>query len=88
MERVSAAPRAFVGHLRETAEMIKIEHTVFALPFAAIALVTAAGRSWPAPRVWLWVLVAMVAARTEIGTRAPAAGRCRREGSAVRSLGR
>ncbi|MCG6964417.1 MAG: putative 4-hydroxybenzoate polyprenyltransferase [Acidobacteria bacterium] len=64
MERVSAAPRAFVGHLRETAEMIKIEHTVFALPFAAIALVTAAGRSWPAPRVWLWVLVAMVAART------------------------
>lgn len=64
MERVSAVPRAFVAHLRETAEMIKIQHTVFALPFALIALITAAGSSWPELRVWLWVLVAMVAART------------------------
>ncbi len=64
MERVSTVPRTFAGHLRETAEMIKIQHTVFALPFALIALVTASGSGWPAPPVWLWVLVAMVAART------------------------
>jgi len=48
----------------ETAEMIKLQHTVFALPFAVIALVTAADPGWPGPRTWLWVLVAMVAART------------------------
>ncbi len=50
--------------LRETAEMIKWQHTVFALPFALVGLVTAAGAGWPAPATWLWVLVAMVAART------------------------
>ncbi len=48
----------------ETAEMIKLKHTVFALPFALISLLTAAGRGWPEARVWLWVVVAMVGART------------------------
>lgn len=64
MERVGTAPRGIWDGLRETAEMIKLQHTVFALPFAVISLVTATGTGWPAPRVWLWVLVAMVAART------------------------
>ncbi len=53
-----------IEDLRETAEMIKFQHTVFALPFAVIALITATGEGWPTPRVWLWVIVAMVAART------------------------
>jgi 4-hydroxybenzoate polyprenyltransferase len=44
--------------------MIAFKHTVFALPFAVIALVTAAAPGWPAPRTWLWVIVAMVSART------------------------
>lgn len=48
----------------ETAEMIKLQHTVFALPFALISLVTASGEGWPPARVWLWVVVAMVGART------------------------
>ncbi len=48
----------------ETAEMIKLQHTVFALPFALISLVTASGSCWPEPRIWWWVLVAMVGART------------------------
>ncbi len=48
----------------ETAELIALKHTVFALPFAVISLITAADPGWPAPRVWFWVLAAMVSART------------------------
>ena len=48
----------------ETAELIAVKHTIFALPFALISLITAADPGWPAPRVWFWVLVAMVSART------------------------
>ncbi|RLE17409.1 MAG: 4-hydroxybenzoate octaprenyltransferase [Acidobacteria bacterium] len=44
--------------------MIKFQHTVFALPFAMIALVSAPAEGWPPLRVWLLVLLAMVAART------------------------
>ena len=49
--------------LRIILEMIKFEHTVFALPFALMAAVLAAGGlpSWP---VTLWILVAMVGARS------------------------
>ena len=50
--------------LRETGEMIKFQHTVFALPFALIALVSTPVEGWPPLRVWLLVLLAMVAART------------------------
>lgn len=50
--------------LRETGEMIKFQHTVFALPFALIAMVSAPTTGWPPLRVWLLVLLAMVAART------------------------
>ena len=50
--------------ISETAELIALKHTVFALPFAVISLITAADPGWPAPRVWFWVLVAMVSART------------------------
>ena len=53
-----------LGGLAETAEMIKLQHTVFALPFAVISLVASTGSGWPSPRTWLWVVVAMVAART------------------------
>ena len=52
------------ARLRETADLVMLKHTVFALPFAIIALVTASSEVWPSPRTWLWVLVAMVAART------------------------
>jgi 4-hydroxybenzoate polyprenyltransferase len=54
----------FLAGLRETGEMIAFKHTVFALPFAAISLITAAAPGWPTPRTWLWVAVAMVSART------------------------
>ncbi|HSO23658.1 MAG TPA: UbiA-like polyprenyltransferase [Chondromyces sp.] len=64
MEGLSAVASRAVGDLRETGEMIAFKHTVFALPFAVVALVTAAAPEWPSPSTWLWVGVAMVAART------------------------
>ena len=54
----------FSEGLRETGEMIAFKHTVFALPFAVIALITAAAPDWPMPETWFWVAVAMVSART------------------------
>jgi 4-hydroxybenzoate polyprenyltransferase len=49
--------------LRHFLDAIKFEHTVFALPFAYIAMVLAA-RGWPSWRVILWVTLAMVGGRT------------------------
>ena len=48
---------------RTTLEMIKWEHSVFALPFALTAALLAA-HGLPAGRTLLWILVAMVAARS------------------------
>ena len=50
-------------NVRTTLEMIRIEHSVFALPFAMIGALLAAG-GWPAGRQILWILVAMVGARS------------------------
>jgi len=50
--------------IRETADLVVFKHTVFALPFAIISLVTAADPGWPTPWVWTWVLIAMMSART------------------------
>ena len=44
--------------------MIAFKHTIFALPFAIISLITAAAPGWPSARTWFWVMVAMVSART------------------------
>ncbi len=49
--------------MRYFLETIKVEHTVFALPFAYLGMVLAA-RGWPGWRTLLWITVAMVAART------------------------
>jgi 4-hydroxybenzoate polyprenyltransferase len=46
-----------------TLEMIKWEHSVFALPFALTGAVLAAG-GWPTLRVLLWIVVCMVSARS------------------------
>jgi 4-hydroxybenzoate polyprenyltransferase len=44
-------------------EMIKIEHTLFALPFAFLGMLLAA-EGWPSWRTVLWIVVAMVGARS------------------------
>ena len=48
---------------RHTLEMIKWEHSVFALPFALTSAVLAA-RGWPPVRVVFWIIVCMVTARS------------------------
>src|SRR5512142_1712237 len=50
-------------NVRITLEMIKWEHSVFALPFALCGAMLAA-RGWPTAHQLIWILVAMVAARS------------------------
>ena len=55
------------GRIRTVLEMIKFEHSVFALPFALTGALLAARatlHSWPTLRQVLWIVVAMVAARS------------------------
>jgi 4-hydroxybenzoate polyprenyltransferase len=58
----SAMPHLWVK-TRTTLEMIKWEHSIFALPFALTATILAA-HGLPAMRTLFWILVAMVAARS------------------------
>ncbi|HEY3026666.1 MAG TPA: UbiA-like polyprenyltransferase [Pyrinomonadaceae bacterium] len=53
----------FTRNIRTTLEMIKIEHTLFALPFAFLGAVLAA-RGIPSVRQLLWIALAMVGARS------------------------
>lgn len=64
MESLTSPVVRMAKDIRETGEMIAFKHSVFALPFAVISLVTAAAPSWPSPATWLWVAVAMISART------------------------
>ncbi len=44
-------------------ELVKFEHTIFALPFAYLGMVLAA-EGWPTLEEFVWITVAMAAART------------------------
>ncbi|HEX8838641.1 MAG TPA: UbiA-like polyprenyltransferase [Candidatus Acidoferrum sp.] len=55
------------NRLRTVLEMIKFEHSVFALPFAltgALLAARATRNGWPTLRQIVWIVVAMVAARS------------------------
>jgi 4-hydroxybenzoate polyprenyltransferase len=55
------------GRMRTVLEMIKFEHSVFALPFALTGALLAARakyHAWPSVRQLAWIVVAMVAARS------------------------
>ncbi len=58
------------NRIRTLLEMIKFEHSIFALPFALTGALLAARathqppRGWPSIRQVLWIIVAMVAARS------------------------
>mgnify|MGYP003593672347 FL=1 len=54
---------AFWQKLKTTLEMIKFEHTLFALPFAFMGAILAAN-GFPSWRQVLWITVAMVGARS------------------------
>jgi 4-hydroxybenzoate polyprenyltransferase len=55
--------RGFLARVRTALEMIKIEHSIFALPFALTGAMLAV-RGWPSGRQLLWLIVAMVGARS------------------------
>jgi 4-hydroxybenzoate polyprenyltransferase len=65
---VNAAPIAKQSRIRTVLEMIKFEHSIFALPFALTGALLAArygqGQAWPSLRQILWIIVAMVGARS------------------------
>ena len=57
------------SRIRTVLEMIKFEHSVFALPFALTATLLAArfdgdASAWPTLSQLIWIVVAMVAARS------------------------
>src|SRR2546422_2926501 len=55
------------NRIKTVLEMIKFEHSVFALPFAltgALLAARSARHGWPSLRQILWIIVAMVAARS------------------------
>jgi len=55
------------GRIRTVLELIKFEHSVFALPFALVGALLAARvtvHGWPTWRQIVWIVVAMVAARS------------------------
>jgi len=54
---------AVLRSIGTTLEMIKWEHSIFALPFALSGAMLAAG-GWPTPHQLFWIVVAMVAARS------------------------
>ena len=54
---------AALQSLRGILEMIKIEHTLFALPFAFLGMMLAAD-GWPSWSTVLWIVLAMVGARS------------------------
>ena len=58
-----ASSSGFFGRVRTTLEMIKFEHSIFALPFALTGAMLAA-RGWPSGRQLFWLIVAMVGARS------------------------
>ena len=54
---------ALVRSVAHTLEMIKWEHSIFALPFALTGAVLAA-RGWPTAAQLFWIILCMVSART------------------------
>jgi 4-hydroxybenzoate polyprenyltransferase len=59
----ASLPKVMLSNLKTTLEMIKIEHTLFALPFAFLGAVLAAN-GLPTGRQIFWIIVAMVGARS------------------------
>lgn len=52
-----------MSRIRVFFDLVKFEHTIFALPFAYLGMALAAG-GWPGWSKFVWVTVAMAAART------------------------
>lgn len=60
---IEETPVRALSSLRVVLEMIKFEHTIFALPFALMGMMLATA-GWPQWRTVGWIVVAMVGARS------------------------
>ena len=60
---MTAHPPRAIEMARNYLELVKFSHTIFALPFALAAMLVAA-QGWPPLRIFAWIVVAMVGART------------------------
>ncbi|HRC87605.1 MAG TPA: UbiA family prenyltransferase, partial [Thermoanaerobaculia bacterium] len=60
---MSSSPVSWPKSLGVVLEMIKFEHTLFALPFAFLGMLLAAG-GWPSWKAVGWIVLAMVGARS------------------------
>lgn len=56
-------PRKFLHHLQIYLEMIKFEHSIFAMPFALLAMMYAAN-GWPGWQKFCLIVLAMISARS------------------------
>ena len=64
-------PNPSINRLRTVLEMINFEHSIFALPFALTGALLAArftSHGWPTWKQLLWIVVAMIAARSSAMT--------------------
>ncbi len=62
---VHPVPTGLRARIAEYAELVKFEHTIFALPFALSAMLLATPlHQWPAWHTVLWIVLAMVGGRT------------------------
>lgn len=55
---------AVLQKIRLYTDLVKFEHTLFALPFALAAMLLASGPEWPSMNSVFWVIGAMVGGRT------------------------
>jgi len=62
-ESVFISVHLWFQHFLTTLRMIRFEHSVFALPFALLGALLAAG-GWPTPWQLFWIVVAMVGGRS------------------------
>jgi 4-hydroxybenzoate polyprenyltransferase len=59
------ASKGFSARVQEYAELVKFEHTIFALPFALSSMLLAMPPGqWPSLSTVLWIVLAMVGGRT------------------------
>ena len=56
--------KKYNSKILEYFELIKFEHTIFALPFALSGMLLAKAQGWPKISVFIWVLLAMIGGRT------------------------
>jgi 4-hydroxybenzoate polyprenyltransferase len=63
-ESHTGKPGAILEKIGDFFELIKLEHTIFALPFAYLGMLLASTESWPTWHQFFWITVAMASART------------------------